>query len=78
MGEEENKSFEHFTSIFNSAILDTALHLLRRSTSGSAGVGLVRSSKLMMKSDISSTSDRIGAITSEQRNFCPEMELILF
>lgn len=48
------------------------LHLLSRSTRGSAGVGLVKSSKLIMNNDISSTSERIGAITSEHRNFCPK------
>lgn len=47
------------------------LHLLNLGTSGSAVVGFVTSSKLIMYNDISSTSERIGAITSEQRNFCP-------
>lgn len=33
--------------------------------------GLVKSSKLTIKSDISSASERIGAITSEHKNFDP-------
>lgn len=51
------------------------LHLLSRAaTIGSAGAGFVKSSKLIIKSDISSISERIGAITSEQRNFCPKTQ----
>lgn len=41
---------------------------------GSGLVGFVRSSKLMMNSEMSSTSDRIGAMTSEHRNFVPAGE----
>lgn len=48
------------------------LHLLNLGASGcSLGAIFVKSSKLIMYNDISSTSERIGAITSEQRNFCP-------
>lgn len=51
------------------------LHLLSlAATIGSAGAGFVKSSKLIIKSDISSISERIGAITSEQRNFCPKTQ----
>lgn len=38
---------------------------------GSAGIGFDKSSKLIMYNEISSTSERIGAITSEQRNVVP-------
>lgn len=49
------------------------LHLLALGASGgSAGSdGFVKSSKFIMYSEISSTSERIGAITSEHRNVVP-------
>ncbi len=57
-------------------IMSINLHLLSlAATIGSgSGAGFVKSSKLIIKSDISSISERIGAITSEQRNFCPETQ----
>lgn len=51
------------------------LHLLRRwlaAESSTKGVGLERSSKLMMYRQMSSTSLLTGAITSLHRNFVPE------
>lgn len=47
------------------------LHLLSLGASGSVVLGFVKSSKLIMYNDISSISERIGAITSEQRNLSP-------
>lgn len=44
----------------------------------SAGAGFVKSSKLIMNNDISSTSDRIGAMTSEHKNVCPVKEWTKF
>lgn len=58
----------------NQALKIKHLHLLSLVTSGSAGAGFDKSSKLIMNNDISSTSERIGAITSEHRNFCPDRE----
>lgn len=48
------------------------LHLLNLGArGGSAGNGFDKSSKLIMYNEISSTSERIGAMTSEQRNVDP-------
>lgn len=48
------------------------LHLLSLGASGgSAAIGFDKSSKLIMYNEISSTSERIGAMTSEQRNVVP-------
>lgn len=52
------------------------IHLLNLGTSCSPCVGFVKSSKLIIYNDISSTSERIGAMTSEQRNFCPAIKPI--
>lgn len=56
----------------NGKTFSTNLHLLNRGASGgSAGNGFDKSSKLIMYKEISSTSERIGAITSEHRNVVP-------
>jgi hypothetical protein len=50
------------------------LHLLSfGSSTSSTGVGFDKSSKFIINNDISSTSERIGAITSEHKNFAPEI-----
>lgn len=57
------------------------LHLLRRwlaAESSTKGVGLERSSKLMMYRQMSSTSLLTGAITSLHRNFVPETWLTVY
>lgn len=63
-----------FTSCY-SLLATKYLHLLRRwfaAESSTKGVGLERSSKLMMYRQMSSTSLLTGAITSLHRNFVPE------
>lgn len=48
------------------------LHLLSLGAiGGSAGIGFDKSSKLIMYNEMSSTSERIGAMTSEHRNVVP-------
>lgn len=52
------------------------LHLLSFSGSKTSGAsGSVKSSKLIINNEISSTSERIGAITSEHKNFVPEIKI---
>jgi hypothetical protein len=51
------------------------LHLLSLGSSiSSTGMGFDKSSKFIINNDISSTSERIGAITSEHKNFAPISE----
>lgn len=51
---------------------DVHLHLLSLGAiGGSATNGFDKSSKLIMYNEMSSTSERIGAMTSEHRNVVP-------
>lgn len=68
--------FSDSGSIFNIAISHNRkvqyVHLLSLGASGgSDGNGFDKSSKFIMYNEISSTSERIGAITSEHRNVVP-------
>lgn len=61
-------------------VLNSNLHLLRAMTGLSSTTGegdTDKSSKLMMKREISSTSLFTGAITSLQRNLEPENNIVL-